>query len=59
VLVDNHFFVIFDLLDVSVAVKLCINCSFFTFIIINCYFSSTFGSLNFCTKIINLVIIVG
>jgi len=29
----NHLFVIFAVLDVSLAVNLCINCSFFTFII--------------------------
>jgi len=28
----NHLFVIFAVLDVSLAVNLCINCSFFTFI---------------------------
>jgi len=32
VLMGNHLFVIFAVLDVSLAVNLCINCSFFTFI---------------------------
>ena len=35
VLVGNHLFVIFAVLDVSFAVNSCINHSFFTFIIIN------------------------